>query len=299
MPKEDKSTDLSAERAAFEAHFPLAAHCWDGTGYTDHRICYARAGWNAGREFGASGAAPAVQAGWRLVPVEPTQEMIDAADAADQEYTLRNFGSGIHLSQSGYDHWLVMLAAAPQPPAQPAESPGPTAPWGDVQRWVAENGGPIDSPEPVAWRDHVEQRIRSWRQTTMNRSGDMLAIDDFMGQDDIDALVDFVCDEWAGPAPAAPAPVDAGELPPLPDIVQRADTHYQGEGLAVAVLAYGQACRDAGAGSEDKPKPEPKPGAVWFGGALVCCPEQDREPCPHDPAQRCARCPGGSARSKA
>lgn len=51
----------------------------------------------------------------------------------------------------------------------------------------------------AAWPDHVEQRIRTWRQRTMNRSGDMLAIDDFMGQDSINDLVDFVCDEWAMP----------------------------------------------------------------------------------------------------
>lgn len=49
------------------------------------------------------------------------------------------------------------------------------------------------------WREHVEQRIRTWRQSTMNKSGDRLAIDDFMGQDSIDDLVDFVCDEWASP----------------------------------------------------------------------------------------------------
>lgn len=55
------------------------------------------------------------------------------------------------------------------------------------------------------WRDHVEQRIRSWKQSTMSRSGDHLALDDFMGAADIDDLVDFVCDEWAEPtsAPAA------------------------------------------------------------------------------------------------
>lgn len=60
--------------------------------------------------------------------------------------------------------------------------------------------------EPVAWREHVEQRIRTWRQRTMNRSGDRLAIDDFMGQDSIDDLVDFVCDESA--TPPAPGQVE-------------------------------------------------------------------------------------------
>lgn len=59
--------------------------------------------------------------------------------------------------------------------------------------------------EPVAWREHVEQRLRSWRQRTMNKSGDHLALDDFMGQESIDDLIDFVCDEWSDPL-AAPQP---------------------------------------------------------------------------------------------
>ena len=57
----------------------------------------------------------------------------------------------------------------------------------------------LDRAQALRWRDHVEQRIRTWRQRTMNRSGDMLALDDFMGQDSIEDLVDFVCDEYAAP----------------------------------------------------------------------------------------------------
>ena len=45
--------------------------------------------------------------------------------------------------------------------------------------------------------DHIEQRLRTWRQQHMNRSGDRLALDDFMGEDSIADLVDFVCDEYA------------------------------------------------------------------------------------------------------
>jgi hypothetical protein len=43
----------------------------------------------------------------------------------------------------------------------------------------------------------VEDRLRGWRQRKMNRSGDMLALDDFMGQDSIEDLVDHVCDRFA------------------------------------------------------------------------------------------------------
>ena len=49
-----------------------------------------------------------------------------------------------------------------------------------------------EAAQPDDWREHVEQRIRAWRQRTMNKSGDLLAIDDFMGQGSIDDLVDFV-----------------------------------------------------------------------------------------------------------
>jgi hypothetical protein len=54
--------------------------------------------------------------GWRVVPVEPTEAMLQAADAADREYTDRSFGSGHPLVQQGpYDHWCAMLAATPAP----------------------------------------------------------------------------------------------------------------------------------------------------------------------------------------
>jgi hypothetical protein len=63
--------------------------------------------------------AGAVPPGMRLVPVEPTEEMLLAASAADREYTKRNFGDvDVTYCQGGYDHWVAMLSAAPgSPPA--------------------------------------------------------------------------------------------------------------------------------------------------------------------------------------
>ena len=43
----------------------------------------------------------------------------------------------------------------------------------------------------------VEQRLHTWRQRLMNKNGDRLALDNFMGQESIDDLIDYVCDEWA------------------------------------------------------------------------------------------------------
>lgn len=64
-------------------------------------------------------AEPAVPDGWRLVPVEPTQEMLTAADDGDDAYTLRTFGPGMQrVMQGPYDHWSAMLAAAPTSPKE-------------------------------------------------------------------------------------------------------------------------------------------------------------------------------------
>lgn len=57
---------------------------------------------------------------------------------------------------------------------------------------------------PADWADQVEQRLLTWRQRMMNRSGDRLALDDFMGQDSIDDLIDFVC----APLAATPSPAE-------------------------------------------------------------------------------------------
>lgn len=59
--------------------------------------------------------------------------------------------------------------------------------------------------EPVAWRDHVEHRLKTWQHRTMNESGDRVTLSDFMDQGSIDDLIDFVCDEYADPAPSHPA----------------------------------------------------------------------------------------------
>ncbi|WP_019573301.1 hypothetical protein [Curvibacter lanceolatus] len=58
---------------------------------------------------------PAVPEGWKLVPVEPTEDMLDAAHESDREYTLRNFGDVMTVMQGPWDHWDAMVNAAPQP----------------------------------------------------------------------------------------------------------------------------------------------------------------------------------------
>jgi hypothetical protein len=53
------------------------------------------------------------------------------------------------------------------------------------------------SAEPSEWGDHVEQRIRSWRNSRINSDGDRLALDDYLSDSDIDDLVDHVCGDAA------------------------------------------------------------------------------------------------------
>lgn len=60
----------------------------------------------------------AVPYGWKLVPVNPTKEMIDAAADGDRAYTLRNFGAGTVVMQGPEDHYTAMLAASPAHPKQ-------------------------------------------------------------------------------------------------------------------------------------------------------------------------------------
>jgi hypothetical protein len=55
-----------------------------------------------------------------------------------------------------------------------------------------------------AWREFVEQRLLNWRQRLVNKSGDQLALDDFMDKESLEDLIDYVCDEWAGPESRQP-----------------------------------------------------------------------------------------------
>ena len=48
---------------------------------------------------------------------------------------------------------------------------------------------------PRAISEYIEGRLREWKQSTINRHGDQLSLSDFMGDNDLDDLIDFVCDE--------------------------------------------------------------------------------------------------------
>lgn len=53
------------------------------------------------------------------------------------------------------------------------------------------------SAQPTLTAEIVERRLRTWRQRFVNRSGDQLALGDFLDRESLDDLVDFVCDEYS------------------------------------------------------------------------------------------------------
>lgn len=74
-------------------------------------------------------AAAVIPEGWKLVPTEPTMEMQIAARRADKEYQER-MGLPDYIGVGGYDHYVAMLHAAPQP---------------------AQADAPAEAREPIAW----------------------------------------------------------------------------------------------------------------------------------------------------
>ena len=68
--------------------------------------------------------------------------------------------------------------------------------------------------KPMAWRDHVEARIRGWRRSQMNSDGDRLSTSDLMNPEEIDDLVDYVCDEYTRPEPKVIAEIATATFNP-------------------------------------------------------------------------------------
>ena len=106
------------------------------------------------------------------------------------------------------------------------------------------------------WREHVEQRLRQWRQSFVNKSGDRLALDDFMDAASMEDLVDFVCDEWAEPpAPQTQRPVRLTEerIKELVADLNRSLTGFKGWSfLDVARAVEAEVLRLNGIGGDDE-----------------------------------------------
>ena len=90
--------------------------------------------------------AAAVPEGWKLVPVEPTKEMLVAAIAADKEYQ-RRMGVTDSFSVGPYDHWVAMLSSSPAAPAVEPQS-----------QWRAIETAPLDGTKVLGWNEEYGAR---------------------------------------------------------------------------------------------------------------------------------------------
>ena len=129
-----------------------------------------------------------VPAGWKLVPVEPTEEMRDAGKDAHYEAETRTSDSDA-WSLTGFAHRAVrasyvyraMLAAAPQPP--------------------------VVEQEPVAWAEEIIEYLHAHYDTEMIKeldSGDAL-----IRLDDAIAAVEEVVQRYPYPQPPRQPLTDA------------------------------------------------------------------------------------------
>lgn len=95
---------------------------WDGSSMSDHtepmpglHCVELREAADEIERLRAALTAPAVPAGWQLVPVEPTPEMIAAMAVIDSSGTCNGTPT---VGMAGADEaYAAMLAAAPQAPA--------------------------------------------------------------------------------------------------------------------------------------------------------------------------------------
>jgi hypothetical protein len=103
-------TDIDVERVARALHADvLPGDSWE-TEPVESQIRFR----NLARAAIAAMPAPAVPAGWRLVPVEPTEEM-ERAGAAEVDRT------NPYSDDVANNIWTVMLRAAPPAPASEGE----------------------------------------------------------------------------------------------------------------------------------------------------------------------------------
>ena len=123
-------------------------HCFDG-GTPSEAVLMAsdiRAVLARLQELEAQQSVP----GWKLVPVEPTKEMVEA-------YLALSYGF-----QSARTDWEAMLAAAPTPPSQQC-----TCPSGDGSlRWPCPSHPP--EPERTPLTDEQIERLRDQTFSTGN-----------------------------------------------------------------------------------------------------------------------------------
>jgi hypothetical protein len=100
-----------------------------------------------------------------------------AAPAAPQKWAAEQIAKAAELAESfrpGMEKGISAMKTAD------------AAPQGEDDR-----ASPPQSPP--YWADEVEQRLLTWHQRLMNDDGDRRELADFMDQEAVDDLIDFVC----------------------------------------------------------------------------------------------------------
>lgn len=135
------STASVATKSFFEQ---ATKRCDMGVGCDEVGICYAEAN-------GDSSQCPKHfnKSSWKLVPIEPTMDMLIASRNADKEYQNR-MGLPDYIGVGGYDHWCAMIEASPVSTASVSEPDNSDAELGAyVRRLVQELS---DSPKSFLYQ---------------------------------------------------------------------------------------------------------------------------------------------------
>lgn len=107
------------------------------------------------------------------------------------------------------------------------------------------------------WQAAVEARMRAWRQSFVNRSGDRLALDDFMDEKSLKDLIQFVCSMAGGEESSAAAVGVAGQLKRGPSVIaggsaRRRSDHYPEEWGPKGARRLTSACGNPDPGHLDR-----------------------------------------------
>jgi hypothetical protein len=220
---------------------------------------------DAEREAAASEALDAVEAmftqphplavdGWKLVPIEPTREMLVAVSALDERCAIDNYG-GTPTAEAIYD---TMLAAAPQPPSsacplcrQPSDGQcvGKDCPVGANLR---EREAMLKDPETIVHYDDNSKvlldahnggahPLGAWSELTLR----------FVSQDGVETTRRYVATAAIPVAPSLDAEVasgwrDTASIPKDGTVVLAAWESYRGSRIGTVQYTLAEVWTDAG-----------------------------------------------------
>lgn len=151
-PARKDTTSPQDELAAFEA-LRLFAEAWDACGFypdTSREIEALHAVYIKALVALSAAAKPVEPEGWKLVPVEPTPEMLRA---------IRRQRSGARVGKGDRADWAAWLTAAPSAPGAEQAKPAEAMTEREIQSLVTEYG-PQSDDEEIGFRDGIRTAQR-------------------------------------------------------------------------------------------------------------------------------------------